>query len=342
MIDNRPKMLVIDGSSVLTTCYYANLPMDLKLAKTEEEKEALYSKILHASDGTYTNAILGFSKIMIRFLKEWKPDYIVAAFDKSRQTTFRKKMYTDYKGQRKPSPSPLKDQMKLIQQILSESNIPVLISDLYEADDLAGSVTEKYKKYMQIMLLTKDRDYLQLVDDSCNVKCMIMTEEPKAEQFRQDYGIPRPEEYCFRNVMEFTSARVKSEKGVLPENIIDLKALEGDNSDNIPGVRGVSSAAVPLISHYGSVEKIYQAIKKDTSKKALKELSGMWKEELGINRSPVNALIAGEHDAYLSKTLATIKRDIEIPDITAFPTKRLNADIYNAWITKLDIKSVSV
>lgn len=336
----KPKMLIIDGSSVLTTCYYANLPLEVKMAKTDEEKEESYRMILHAADGTYTNGILGFCKILVRFIRDWQPDYIVTAFDKSRATTFRKKMYPDYKGQRKKTPEPLKEQMNLIHRILAECCIPVLISDQYEADDLAGSVVKKYKESTQIMLLTKDRDYLQLVDDKNDVRCLIMTEEQSAEQFRMDYGLPRPELYCFRNVMEFNSARVQSEKGVLPESITDLKALVGDASDNIPGVRGISSAAAPLISHYKTIDALYADIKKDMSKKALKSLSEKWKEDLDIKRSPMNALIAGEKDAYLSKDLASIRTNIVLPDLLAFPTSRFATNKFNSWMEKLDIKSI--
>lgn len=340
--DTRPKMLIIDGSSILTTCYYANLPLEVKTAKTDEEKEKSYSMILHSSDGTYTNGILGFCKILVRFINEWKPDYIVTAFDKSRKTTFRKQMYEDYKGQRKTSPAPLKEQLRLIQQILYESRIPVLISDRYEADDLAGSVAEKYKEEMQIALLTKDGDYLQLVDDDHHVKCFLMTEEPKAKQFREYHGIPTPELSCMRNIMEFTDFRVQSEKGVLPKNIVDLKAIEGDTSDNIPGVKGVSSAAAPLISYYGSIEAIYKAIEKDTSKKALKELADAWKEELGIKRSPINALISGKESAVLSKTLATIKRDIMLPDLTMYPAQNMDKVKFQNWMERLGIRTITV
>lgn len=340
MTDNRPKMLIIDGSSVLTTCYYANLPTEVKRAKTEEEKELYYGEILQTSEGIYTNGILGFIKIFTRWLKDWNPDYVVIAFDKSRKTTFRKQMYADYKGHRSKTPKPLSNQILLIQELLADCHIPVLLSNLYEADDLAGSVAEKYKESMQVRLITKDRDYLQLVDDTYDVKCMIMTDDATAKQFREDYGIPVPDEYCYRNIMEFTEHRVKSEKGVMPESIVDLKALAGDTSDNIPGVKGISSTtAGTLLNHYGTIEKLYDTIHADTSKKALKELSESWKDELGLKRSPVNALIAGEESAYLSKKLAAIKRDIPLPDLTAFPTSSINQDQFLYWMQQLELNT---
>lgn len=339
--DMRPKMLVIDGTSLLATCYYANLPMEIKTAKTEEEKEALYGNLLHSNDGVYTNGILGFCKTLVRFIKEWEPAYVVVAFDKSRSTTFRRRMYADYKGQRGSTPKPLKEQIILMEQILSSCRIPVFISENFEADDLAGSVTEKYKETMQIILVTKDRDYLQLVDDEHNVRCMILTEPDKAEEFRESYGIPQPSLYCFRNLMEFNAARVESEKGVKPEFIPDLKGIEGDASDNIPGVRGVSSAAAPLVSHYGGVENLYAAIR-NLNKKEQKEVSGMWKEDLGINRSPMNMLLKGEREAYLSTELATIQKDIPLPDITPFPASRINRQVFNGWMQKLDITTVAM
>ena len=143
---SKPKMLIIDGSSMLATNYYATIPNEIEFAKTDEEKEKHYDKILHAPDGTYTNAIMGMCRMIANIVEEGDFDNIVTVFDKSRKTTFRRKMYPEYKAQRSETPAPLKQQMILIQQILSDAGFPVLMCDEYEADDLAGSVAQKYKE----------------------------------------------------------------------------------------------------------------------------------------------------------------------------------------------------
>lgn len=341
---SKPKMLVIDGSSMLATCYYAALPNEIKFAKTDEEKEQNYYKILKAPDGTYTNAIMGMCRMIANIVEEGDFDNIITVFDKSRKTTFRRAMYPQYKAQRSETPAPLKNQMVLIQQILSESGFPVLLNDEYEADDLAGSVTEKYKSLYDVSLLTKDRDYLQLVDDTNNVKCLIMTDYDKAEEFRKKYNKPAPEERFMQSIMEFDDAAVFGEKGVYPRQIPDLKGLEGDASDNIPGVKGVSAAtAAPLLRAYGSITHIYAELEQmKTDSVALKQTSEDWRTRFGFKRSPLNALIAGEEFAFLSAKLATIVCDIPLPPLNEYTVDRLNTVVFDAWMEKLAIRNITL
>lgn len=264
-VKKRPLFLVIDGSSMLTTSYYALLPMEIKIQKEEKDRKPLYRKLMHAADGTYTNAVYGMSGILVQLLEQIKPEYLAVVFDLTRDT-FRREIYLEYKAQRKNPPEPLKRQFALMQELLTDSGFKVLADSQYEADDLAGAITAKFSKEAEIRLLTKDRDYLQLVDDEKNVRCWILADKEKAEDFRNRYGqcylgddftVPS----CLSNVMEFTSESVYGEKGVYPSYISDLKGIEGDASDNIPGVRGVSSAAAPLIMEYGGGgEGIYNAI----------------------------------------------------------------------------------
>ena len=135
----RPKLLILDGSAMISTAYYAVLPNEVKFAKTEEEKEKYFHKILHAPDGTYTNAIYGMVRQMNGLIGGWHPDYLAVAFDKTRNT-FRRGMFAQYKAQREATPLPLKQQFVTMQNLLQDAGIPVLLSDTYEADDLAATI----------------------------------------------------------------------------------------------------------------------------------------------------------------------------------------------------------
>ena len=264
-ITRRPLYLIIDGSSLLSTCYYATLPLEIKIQKTEEEREKLYGKLMHSKDGVYTNAVYGFSMTLVSILRDLKPDRLTIVFDRTRDT-FRRKLYPEYKAQRKETARPLKEQFKLMQEILSGSGFHVLSSSEYEADDLAGTLTELNKRASRIRLYTKDRDYLQLVDDAYDVRCLMHTDAEKAADFRRRYGgivgadeIELPPFY--KTTIEHTKSTVFGELGVYPCNVIDLKAIEGDTSDNIPGVKGVSSAAAPLITNTAAWKQFTRPLK---------------------------------------------------------------------------------
>lgn len=343
----RPLFLIIDGSSLLSTCYYATLPLDIKMQKSEEERAKLYGKLMHAKDGTFTNAVYGFSMTLASMLRDLAPDRLAIVFDQTRDT-FRRKLYPQYKAQRKDTPAPLKEQFKLMQDILSESGAAVFVSDTFEADDLAGMLTEQNKEACRIRLYTKDRDYLQLVDDAYDVRCLMHTDAEKALDFRKRYGsiyyasdsLEMPAFY--RTTVEHTADTVYGEYGVFPQNIIDLKAIEGDASDNIPGVKGVSSAAAPLIMEYGSLEGIYEAIDGcNGNTKQEKALSAFWKDSLEIKRSPLNALKNHRTDAFLSKDLATIRKDAEqMLDTGHCRVSGINRPKFNERMAALDIKAV--
>ena len=161
--------LIIDGSSMLSSSYYGNLPKQILFAKTEEERAKHYDKIMHAPDGTYTNGIFTMLRTVLKILKNQKPDHIAFVFDKTRNT-FRRELYADYKGTRGETPAPLKQQFILAEEMFKEMGFPVFFSDQYEADDFAGSITEKFWQQDSIVLMTKDVDYLQLVSDEKNVE----------------------------------------------------------------------------------------------------------------------------------------------------------------------------
>ena len=310
--------LVIDGSSMLVTEYYANLPNEIKFERDEEKQKLYYDKILQTSSGEYTNALFGMTKRLLSIIKNQQPDYLAVVFDKSRNT-FRRELYPDYKGQRKPAPAPLKEQMIAMQKILNDLHIACLVSDTYEADDLAGSVIKKFEgPSCPMRFMTKDHDYLQLISDYTR-GWMFQTGEDALKNLEEKYlgiyGVKLSEFNIPDRVFEFTVGAVYGEEGVFPSQIADKKGICGDKSDNIPGVKGVGDTSViPLLNEYGSVEGIYEAIDDCDNEAQEKALSQFWKEHLGIKRSPIK-LLKGERDlAFLSKKLATIKTDCEVPE----------------------------
>lgn len=351
------KFLIIDGSSLLSTCYYAVLPREIMFAKTEEEKEKHYDKILHASDGTYTNAVFGVLKTVVSVLKKQKPEYIAFVFDKTRDT-FRRELYPEYKGTRSVTPQPLREQFILAEQLLADVGFQVLLGERFEADDYAGSLVEKFREEIPVIVMTKDHDYLQLVSDEHQVRAwMVQSKQEKADELYErhylPFGLQKQDLNLPEKVFEFTAAHVYSEEGVWPEQIVDLKAIQGDSSDNIPGIKGVSSAAPLLLNEYGTVEALYEVIHEcGDDKKAVKELQDFWKNNLGITRSPYKALtktgeegeLCGEKAALLSKELATIKRDIPIElDLEDFSVKEYYSEAkLKEWCDRLEIRIKSI
>lgn len=334
--------LVIDGSSMLVTNYYGNLPKQILFEKDPEKQKLHYDKIMHASDGTYTNAVYGMLRTILKIIKNQKPEYIAVVFDKTRNT-FRREKYADYKGQRGATPKPLKMQFLLMEEILESIGIRTLYGDTYEADDYAGSIISKFEgPDMPMRFLTKDHDYLQLISEYTR-GWMVQTKKEKVTELFEQYSVfgnMEKEANLPDKVFEFTADVVLSEEGVLPCQIPDLKGITGDTSDNIPGVKGVSAAAAPLLREYGTVEGIYQAIDDCTDEKAEKKLSLFWKEQLGISRSPLKALKENRDSAFLSKELATIVRDI--PDIGELSDYRcnVNKEELGKVLKRLEFKSL--
>ncbi len=305
------KFILIDGSSMLVTNYYGNLPKALLFEKDPEKKEKLFSQILHNDKGQYTNAMYGMMRTILKIIAEQKPTHMMFAFDMTRDT-FRREKYPDYKGNRGETPDPLKEQFVNMEKLLEEMGFAVFYDNRYEADDIVGSVVTRFEKEIPSYIITKDHDYLQLVSDYTRV-WLIQTKQETADELQNKYGA----EFGWNSKLssipdkafEVTPPLCLKEYGVRPEQIPDLKGIQGDTSDNIPGVKGVSSAAVPLLAKYGTVEKIYEAIDACDGDKALKALAGSWKEDLGITRSPMKALVEYRDMAFLSKDLAQIRKD---------------------------------
>lgn len=341
-------LLLIDGSSLLSTQYYGNLPRELMFAKTEEERQLHYDKIMHTSKGVYTNAIYGFMRTFLKILKEQKPSHVAVAWDVSRNT-FRREIDKEYKGTRSETPEPLKDQFKLCQEILKKMNVAQFMDQKYEADDFCGTISKKFEKQIPIKILTKDNDYLQLVSEDTRLWLMFTTQD-KADALYKKYNLDKKSLNLPDKAFELTPKLVKEEFGIKPDQVPDLKSLVGDKSDNIKGVSGVGeTSAVPLIAYYETVEKLYEAIE-NLDKNQEKEIKALWKNELGIKRAPLSYLlktsdteVVGKESAMISKKLAIIKTDIDLGDITVDNLK-LNIDVKagNEEFDKLEFKSLSL
>lgn len=243
------KFLVIDGSSLIHRAFFALPPLMTK-------------------QGLHTGAVYGLCNMLLKLLGDLQPAYMAVAFDKSRKT-FRTELYADYKGQRKPTPSELSEQFPLAMKVLGTMGIPTLELDNYEADDIIGTFAVHAPEDVEVIIVTGDRDELQLVDTRTKV-------------YYTKRGIS--------DIQIFDEAEFAANyEGLVPKQLIELKGLMGDASDNIPGVPGVGpKTALKLIKEYGDVETVLENIDK-VSGKALKA-----------------KLADNKESALLSKKLATI------------------------------------
>ena len=248
------KLIVIDGNSILNRAFYG----------------IMGSKMLQTADGTYTNAVYGFLTIMFRQIEDENPDYLVVAFDVKKPTK-RHELYSDYKGTRKGMPDELAAQMPIIKKVLTAMNIKVIEEEGYEADDILGTLSDwASKQSIKTILLTGDRDSFQLA------KSNVIIRIPRTRQGKTE-------------VEDFDENKVMETYGVSPKQMIEVKGLMGDTSDNIPGVPGIGEkTALHLIQKYQNIDKLYEAIEKGDS-----EIKGKQKEKLVENKDL----------AYLSKTL---------------------------------------
>lgn len=216
------KLLVLDGNSIINRAFYG-------------------IKLLTTKDGRYTNAIYGFMNIFYKLCDELHPDSVAFAFD-LKAPTFRHKMYDEYKAGRKPMPHELAEQMPVLKDLLRALGYKIVTKEGYEADDILGTLAFSCKDGDECYIATGDRDSLQLVGD--NVKVLLASTK-----------MGRPE----TNIYDVK--RIKDDYGVTPHQLIDIKALMGDSSDNIPGVSGVGQkTAQSLISELGSIQNIYDNI----------------------------------------------------------------------------------
>lgn len=278
------KFIIIDGSSLMYRAFFALPP-------------------LTSSEGIYTNAIMGFSNMLGKILTDYKPDCIAVAFDKSRKT-FRTDMYEEYKGQREKTPDELKSQIPLLQEFLEALGIAFIEKDNYEADDIIGTLAKKSAaKGYEALIVTGDKDALQLI--APQIKVMLTK----------------------RGIMDmqvFDEAAFEEKYvGLKPQKLIDIKALMGDSSDNIPGVPGIGEkTALKLLTQFGDLENLLGNIENVSGKKL--------KEKLEQNRDL----------ARLSYKLATICCEV---DVDFIPDEyRLSPDIMKlqSFCDKYELKTV--
>ncbi len=254
------KILLIDGNSMANRAFYATM-----------------GRMMKTPTGISTNAVYGFFQIMFKTIEEEKPDKIIVAFDIS-SSEKRTKIFNEYKAGRHKAPEDLTIQFPIIKELLKTMNIPIVQKDGIEADDILGAIAKKEgKKGNKIIILTGDRDYFQLVDINVNIRY------PKTIMGKTEYII-------------YDNYKINEEYGLTPEKLIEVKALMGDASDNIPGVKGIGEkTALKLIIQFGSLEKIYEYIEKSDGKE--------------IAKATLNKLIKDKEMAYVSRDLGRI--DIE-------------------------------
>ena len=256
------RLIVVDGNSIMNRAFYG----------------IMGSKMLMTKDGTYTNAVYGFLAIIFKVIDELQPDYIAVAFD-LKAPTARHKMYDGYKANRKGMPNELAEQMPIIKDILKCMNITIIEKEGYEADDVLGTLARIGEQQgLEVTILSGDRDTFQLATDKVTIR-IPRTKAGKTE------------------VDNFDRNKVLEIYGVEPKQLIEVKGLQGDTSDNIPGVPGVGEkTALNLIKEYSSIEDLYKSIENGTA-----TVKGKLKENL-INNKDL---------AELSKFLGTI--NVEVP-----------------------------
>lgn len=278
------KLLVVDGNSILNRAFYG-------------------IRLLSTKDGRYTNGIYGFMNILLSLLERTEATHVAVAFD-VHAPTFRHKMYDGYKAGRKPAPTELIEQFAPLKELLSSLGYTVVEKEGFEADDILGTLSRTAGEGDRVYLATGDRDSLQLVKENVTV-LLASTKMGQAV------------------TTEYDTAKIAEEYGVKdPLQLIDIKAIQGDTSDNIPGVSGIGAkGASELISKFGSIEYIYESL-----------------SELDIKPGMKIKLEADKENAFLSKTLGRICLDAPIeknPDFYAI--KKPDAEKATSLLSSLEM-----
>ncbi|MFA6588281.1 MAG: DNA polymerase I [Patescibacteria group bacterium] len=287
---SSPKVLLVDGNAIIHRSFHALPPLTTK-------------------DGTMVNAVYGFATALLKALKEIRPTHVAVAFDK-KGPTFRDELYEQYKATRVAAAQELYDQIPLAHELVAAFNFPVVEADGVEADDVIGTLAHRLtKEGDRVVILTGDMDTMQLVSDKVSV-------------FSLRKGLS--------DTVLYTPKEVKDRYSFGPEKIIDYKALRGDPSDNIPGVKGVGEkTATDLILQFQSIDNMYRILEHQPNK--AKGLS----EKLKLK------LMEEKEQAYLSKKLSTIKLDVPIHfDIGVAKVKNADAQKLHDLFVKWEFKSL--
>lgn len=293
------KLMLVDGNSILNRAFYG----------------LRGGQLLATSDGLYTNAVYGFINILNKYVEEENPQYLCVAFD-LKEPTFRHKEFDGYKANRKGMPEELAVQLPVAKEVLDAMNVKTIEYSGYEADDIIGTLSLcAEEKGMEVVILTGDRDSLQLAGKTTRIKIPV-TRSGKTETEEYDYN------------------RVVEQYGITPEQYIDVKGLMGDQSDNIPGVPGIGEkTALKLIRKFKSIENIYENLY-EVDKKSVRE-----------------KLEANKDIAFLSKKIARIERHMPyMCDIEDLERRQFNEDKlyrlfkrleFNTLIEKFNLKGSS-
>lgn len=277
------KLLVIDGNSILNRAYYG-------------------VRLLSTKDGRFTNGIYGFLNIFLSLLSNYEPEAVAIAFD-LKAPTFRHKMYADYKAGRKPAPRELVEQFAPLKELLTALGYTVVEKEGYEADDILGTLSASCKGDDFCYIATGDRDSLQLVSENVNV---VLASTKAGQPVSTIYDIDK----------------IKEEYQVTPKQLIDIKAIQGDTSDNIPGVQGIGpKGAIDLISKYESIENIYDNL-----------------ETLDIKAGTKVKLETSKDNAFLSKELGTICLEAPVStDLEDYKIKAPDRDLAKRLFASLEM-----
>lgn len=254
MSKNKQKLIIIDGNAIIHRSFHALPPT------------------LRTKDGVLVNAVYGFTSFLLKALSEFKPEFIILTLDKA-GPTFRHEAYAEYKATRTKAPDELYEQIPLVKEVAKAFDIPIFELNGFEADDLIGTLSRQAEKEknLETIIVTGDMDTLQLVDEKIKVYTMS---RGLSESILYDEGA------------------VINRYGLKPDQIIDYKALRGDPSDNIPGVRGIGEkTAVELLQKFSTLDKVYQAVKR---------------KDGSIKERTIELLTTSETEAFLSRELATI------------------------------------
>ena len=294
------RLLLVDGNSIMNRAFYG----------------IMGSKMLMTADGTYTNAVYGFLAILFKIEEDLNPDYIAVAFD-LKAPTARHKMYEGYKANRHGMPDELAMQMPIIKEILQDMNITIIEKEGYEADDVLGTLSKRGEKEgLEVTILSGDRDTFQLTSDHITVR-IPRTKAGKTE------------------VEDFDKNKIMEVYGLEPKQLIEVKGLQGDTSDNIPGVPGVGEkTALSIVKEYGSIENLY------------KELEAG--QALSIKGKTREKIIENKELALMSKELGTINVNVPIEEtIKSLERKEWNNEAvlskfkelkFNRYIERFSLK----
>ena len=280
------RLILVDGNSIMNRAFYG----------------IMSSKMLTTTDGTYTNAVYGFLTILFKIVDDLNPDYIAVAFD-LKGPTERHNLYDGYKANRHGMPDELAQQMPIIKDVLKAMNIKIIEKQGYEGDDILGTLSKKAEdEGIDVTILSGDRDTFQLASDKVTIR-IPRTKMGKTEN--EDYN----------------KSRVVEEYGIEPNQLIDVKGLMGDSSDNIPGIPGIGEkTALNLIKHYKNIDNLYKEVENND---ILIDIKDKLKEKILNNKDL----------AYLSRKLGEINRQVPIENsIEDLKIKEWNKDeVYNLF-----------